>query len=82
MANGTAGGSGTVEGLVLQRDHPATCRLFEGNAMHPGSPHSEPHGEHPHRRPIDESYRIVVRTALWVIAGAVFIAFAIWWFAT
>ena len=45
-------------------------------------PHSQPHEEHPHKRPIDQSYRLVVRTALWVIAGTVFIAFAIWWFTT
>ena len=32
--------------------------------------------------PVDFSYRIVVRTALWVIAGAVFVGFAIWWVLT
>ena len=46
------------------------------------STHPEPHEEHHGRRPVDQSYRIVVRTALWIVAGAVFIAFAIWWFYT
>jgi hypothetical protein len=32
--------------------------------------------------PIDFSYRIVVRTVLWVIAGVVFVGFAIWWVLT
>jgi len=44
--------------------------------------YSEPRGERHTRRPVDHSYRVVVRTALWVIAGSVFIAFAIWWFYT
>lgn len=29
--------------------------------------------------PIDNSYRLIVRTVLWVIAGLVFLGFAIWW---
>jgi hypothetical protein len=33
-------------------------------------------------RPIDQGYRLVVRTILWIIAGAVFIGFALWWFLT
>jgi hypothetical protein len=44
--------------------------------------YSEPRVERRARRPIDHSYRVVVRTALWGIAGSVFIAFAIWWFYT
>ena len=36
--------------------------------------------EHRHRaRPIDRNSLLVVRTVLWVIAGLVFLAFAIWW---
>ena len=34
------------------------------------------------RKPIDHGYQLVVRTVLWVISGAVIIAFAIWWFST
>lgn len=46
--------------------------------------HSE-HGSHPvaqhHHGPasMDTSYRLVVRTVLWVIAGLVFLAFVLWW---
>lgn len=49
---------------------------------HPG--HAPPHlPEHRHGfRPIDNSYRLVVRTVLWVIAGLVFLGFAIWWVLT
>ena len=32
--------------------------------------------------PLDLSYRIVIRTVLWLIAGAVFLGFAIWWMLT
>jgi hypothetical protein len=38
------------------------------------------HKHAPH--PADLSYRVVVRTALWVIAGATFLGLAIWWFLT
>lgn len=41
-----------------------------------------PHGplEHPHGpRPIDSSYRLVVRTVLWIIAGFVLLGFVLWW---
>jgi hypothetical protein len=50
-----------------------------GNAAHPGhAPHHS--SEHPHGiKPIDSDYRLVVRTILWVIAGLVFVGFAIWW---
>ncbi len=45
--------------------------------IHPGSP------EHPHEhKPIEPGYRLIVRTILWVIAGSVFIGFAIWWIMT
>ncbi len=46
-----------------------------GAGLHPGhAPH------HPHEvQPIDPTYRLVVRTVLWVIAGLVFLGFAIWW---
>lgn len=42
----------------------------------------EPVAHHVVSEPIDLSYRIVVRTALWVIAGAVFVGFALWWVLT
>jgi hypothetical protein len=42
---------------------------------HPGHAAHHPHGV----GPIDESYRLVVRTILWVIAGLVSLGFAIWW---
>ena len=29
--------------------------------------------------PIDDSFRLVVRTVLWVIIGAVIVGFVIWW---
>jgi hypothetical protein len=48
------------------------------------SHHVHPHShEHPHeRKPVDLSYRIVVRSILWVIAGLVFLGFAVWWMLT
>lgn len=48
------------------------------------SPHPPDHpSEHRHEwKPIDPSYRLVVRTVLWVVAGAVFLGFALWWFLT
>jgi hypothetical protein len=50
---------------------------MDSRSAHAGPP------EHPHaRKPIDQGYRLVVRTVLWVIMGAVFIAFALWWFMT
>lgn len=45
---------------------------------HGHSSHERPHGV----RPFDSSYHLVVRTVLWVIAGLVFLAFALWWFLT
>jgi hypothetical protein len=43
-----------------------------------GHDHGSPE-HHSERKPVDLSYRIVVRTVLWVIAGAVFVGLAIWW---
>jgi hypothetical protein len=44
------------------------------------------HSEFPaHRhapKPVDGGYRLVVRTVLWVIVGAVFVGFVLWWFMT
>lgn len=37
------------------------------------------HPVHHHVAPFDLSYRIVVRTVLWAIAGLVFLGLAIWW---
>jgi hypothetical protein len=48
---------------------------------HPQHGHGAP--EHHHeRKPIDFSYRIVVRTILWLIAASVFVGFWIWWMVT
>ena len=54
----------------------------EGTAAHSG--HAHDHSpEHGHRiKPIDRTYRLIVRTVLWVIAGLVFLGFAIWWIVT
>jgi hypothetical protein len=40
-----------------------------------------PEHRHP-ARPLDLSYRLVVRTVLWVIAAVVFLGFALWWILT
>ena len=50
-----------------------------GTSVHPEHrPHHPP--EHRHVvKPVDRSFRLVVRTVLWVIAGLVFLGFAIWW---
>ena len=48
----------------------------------PAPPEHAPHHAPEHRhevRPIDRNFLPVVRTVLWVIAGLVFLAFAIWW---
>ena len=38
------------------------------------------HGAAPHHvRPIDRGFRVIVRTILWVIAGAVLIGLCVWW---
>jgi hypothetical protein len=39
--------------------------------------------EHRHGiRPLDRTHLLVLRTVLWVIAGLVFVGFAIWWVLT
>ena len=43
--------------------------------------HGSPEHHHAHK-PIEPGYRLIVRTILWLIAGAVFIGFAIWWIMT
>jgi type VI protein secretion system component VasF len=50
--------------------------------MHPGSPHSDSPGHHHVRGPIDTSYRLVIRTVLWLIVGAVLVGFVLWWYLT
>jgi hypothetical protein len=56
--------------------------------MQPRGPHSNSLGlqnspEHHHApMPIDHSYRLVVRTVLWLIVGAVLVAFVVWWYLT
>jgi hypothetical protein len=44
-------------------------------------PRHVPGQRHP-ARPIDLSYRLVGRTVLWLIAGMVFLGFALWWILT
>jgi hypothetical protein len=48
-------------------------------SVHPEyAPHHPP--EHrPGIKPLDRNHLLVVRTVLWVIAGLVFLGFAIWW---
>lgn len=58
---------------------------METHHSHPGGhEHGHEHEhEHPHHRmPIDESYRLNVHMILWVIAGAVLLAFCAWWLMT
>ena len=42
--------------------------------------HVPAHKHAPH--PVDSSYRMVVRTVLWVIMGAAFLGLTLWWFLT
>lgn len=51
-------------------------------ATHPGGASFSAPGHRHAARPIDHGYRLVVRTVLWVIAGAVFLGFALWWVLT
>lgn len=51
---------------------------MESHDMSTAQPQHVP--EHHHATgPIDMGYRLAVRTALWAIAGLVFLAFVIWW---
>ena len=52
--------------------------------MNPHPDHGHGHAPaHKHeRKPADLGYRFIVRAVLWVIAGAVFVGFAIWWILT
>jgi hypothetical protein len=50
--------------------------------MNPRADHGQAQASHHERRPIDLSYRVVVRSILWVIAGAVFVGLVIWWILT
>lgn len=50
--------------------------------VHPEHAPHHPRGHRDAAGPIDDSYRLVVRTVLWVIAGLVFLGFAIWWSVT
>lgn len=53
-----------------------------GTVVHPEHAHHHPPGHSRGAAPIDNSYRLVVRTILWAIAGLVFLGFAIWWIVT
>jgi hypothetical protein len=37
---------------------------------------------HHEREPLDLSYRLVIRTVLWVIAAAVLVGLMVWWVRT
>jgi hypothetical protein len=50
--------------------------------MHPGSTASHSPEHHHVPGPIDNSYRLVVHTVLWLIAGAVLVGFVLWWYLT
>jgi hypothetical protein len=50
--------------------------------MHPRSSHPDSPEHHHVPHPIDNSYRLVIRTVLWVIAGAVVVGFTLWWYLT
>jgi len=50
--------------------------------MNPHPDHAQAPAHHHERKPVELSYRIVVRAVLWIIAGAVFLGFAIWWILT
>lgn len=52
--------------------------LHDASAHHEHASHHKPE-HHREIKPIDSSYRLVVRTVLWVIAGLVFVGFVIWW---
>jgi len=45
---------------------------------------SDPDSPEHHHVPtrIDISYRLVVRTVLWLIAGVVLVGFVLWWYLT
>jgi hypothetical protein len=49
---------------------------------HPQHASYHPPEHHHEFGPVDTSYNLVVRTVLWVIAGLVFLGFAIWWVLT
>lgn len=47
--------------------------------------HKPDHSSHEHEHKpfhVDQSYHLVVRSVLWVIAGSVLVAFCLWWFLT
>jgi hypothetical protein len=52
---------------------------LDGTSGHPvHTTHHPP--EHRHGiEPLDRTQLLVIRTVLWVIAGLVFVGFAIWW---
>jgi hypothetical protein len=57
-------------------------RIMQPHEGTSGLPGMTPHSATPHHhgvRPIDSSYRLVVRTVLWVIAGLVLLGLVIWW---
>jgi hypothetical protein len=56
-------------------DEKSPERRAGSQPSHHGLPPYQPH----HVKPIDPSYQIVVRTVLWVIAGAVLVGLIIWW---
>jgi hypothetical protein len=50
-----------------------------GTSVHPEHTLHHPTEHHHEIKPIDRDHLLVVRTVLWVIAGLVFLGFAMWW---
>jgi hypothetical protein len=56
---------------------------MQRRVSHSNSPGHDYSPEHHHTpMPIDSSYRLVVRTVLWLIVGAVLLGFVLWWYLT
>ena len=69
----------TFAGCPLSsNDRRIPMESHDGATGNPGHSAHHSHGT----KPIDEGYRLVVRTILWVIAGLVLLGFGIWWIMT
>jgi hypothetical protein len=58
---------------------------MESHDVRGAHPEHAPHHPAEHRHgigPVDTSYRLVIRTVLWVIVGLLFLGFGIWWVLT
>jgi hypothetical protein len=69
--------------IVISTSKHVAWRQYKGDkAMVSRRAHSDSAGHHHERKPLELGYRLVVRTILWVIVGAVFVGVAFWWFTT